>query len=142
MDTGAAVDLRRVLAGEQGDPHLRSDPHVRLPARRAPRLSGSARRTVHTSDVDLLPLAHNDYAALGDHEALPVALQVDTDARPWRHFDVLVDDGVAHHRAATNADPVHQHRPGNQAVRVHFHPRREHRAVYLAAGDDDAGADH
>ena len=73
-----------------------------------------------------------------DGEALAVGFRVDADLRALGDLHVLVEDRVAHDRAAADVDPVQQHRRIHLRVRVHAHARREDRAPHAAAGDDHA----
>ena len=61
---------------------------------------------------------------------------------PGMDVDVLVDDRALDDRAAADLDARHQHRVLDRRVRVDAHARGQDGEAHLAAGDDDAGADH
>ena len=114
VDARPAVDLRRVLAREQGDLH--GSTTSPLPTTTTPPCE-TVKRSLSRSEVDAELRARVD-------------------------VDVLVDDRALHDRAAADLDAGHDHRVLHRRVGVDVRARREHRAAHLAARDDHAGAHH
>src|SRR5262249_15551772 len=92
--------------------------------------------------VDDGALLDHDDPVRGDREAEPVGVGIDTDPRPVRDANALVEDRVPDDRPAPDVRAVHDDGVLDERVRVHVHPGREDRAAHGGARDDDAGADH
>ena len=70
-----------------------------------------------------MPLPEHDDAAVADRVARPVRRQVDADERAVGDDDVLVQDRVAHHRAAADPHARHDHRVHDLGAVVDPHVR-------------------
>ena len=118
VHAGAAVDVRRVLAREEGDPHVR-------PRRRSP-----------------LPITTTPPAETTNR--LRSLLGVDPDLRALARCATFLSTIACCTTArAADVDAVHERpspRPGRSECDAHA--GRQHRAPHGPARDDDAGADH
>ena len=115
VDAGAAVDVGRVLAGEQREP----------------------------SRLHRRALADHDDAAGRDGEALAVGLGVDADLRARRRCCTFLSMMARRTTASRpTSTPCMSDRVLDLGVGVHVRARREDRAPHDAAGDDHARADH
>src|ERR671913_1413944 len=112
------------------------------PAGSPPRRPSRRPTATPRSGVDLLALPDDDHAAVGDHEPLPVPVEVDADPGPLGDLDVLVEDGVADHRSPADVGVVHQHRPLDAGPGVDPDPRRQDRAAHRAPRHHHPGRDH
>ena len=99
----AAIDLRRVLAGQQRDPHA----------------------------VTRSPLGMTTMPPSDTWKRARVGLRVDADLARPRRSHVLVHDRPPHDRVAAHLDPVHEDRVLDERVGVQVHERREDRAPHL-----------
>ena len=116
VHAGAAVDLGRVLAREQRDPHARPS-------------------TVSPLAITTMPPGETTKRSRSASGSTPTCA-------PGGDPHVLVDDRVPDDRAAADVDVVHQDRALDLAAGVQVHPGREDRAAHGRARDDHAGAHH
>ena len=83
-------------------------------------------------------LANNDDTLARDYPATAISRSVHADAGARRHLNVLVQDGIAHDRAAAHSHPVEQdraidHRAGFDTYRQHVLHVSESRRLSVVA---------
>ena len=102
VHAGAAVDLGRVLAREQRDPHA---------------------STTSPLPITTTPPSETVKRSRSASGSTPICA-------PGADCDVLVEDRPPHHRAAADVDALHEHRVLDLGERVDVHAGREHRAPH------------
>src|SRR5690606_37486372 len=88
--------------------------------------------------TEIEPLRDGHHAVWAHrHAPRAVLLRVHPHLLALGYHHVLVDDGVAHHRAPTYLDVVEQHGVLHLRIRVHAHAPEGKGAPEGSAGDDD-----
>jgi len=88
----------------------------------------------------LRALRDHDETVLGDVKPSPVRLEIETNLRPLRDLDVLVDDAAAEARVAADAHALEEDALFDLAEGVDTTTDRQHGPMNAPAGDDAAVA--